>query len=175
MIIGENINLRALNNNDKQKILNWVNNPRLRKLTGGVFPISDIEHEKWFESRLIDPINKVFGIENKIDFTTIGIVGLKNVDFINSSSEVYIYIGDEKYWGKGYGTEALHKLVEFGINELNLHRIYLYVFDYNERAISSYEKLGFKIEGILRDSLYKGGKYHNKILMSLLSNELLNI
>lgn len=172
MIIGEHINLRALQRQDRNKVLEWVNNPEIKKLIGGIFPISEIEHEKWFESRVLDPINKLFAIELSQNNTIIGIIGLKNVDLINRSSEIYVYIGDKEYWGKGYGTESIKLLVEFCINELNLHRLYLYVFDYNKRAIASYKKVGFKIEGVLRDSLYRYGKYHNSLLMSVLRSDL---
>ena len=96
---------------------------------------------------------------------------MKNVDFINRNAEIYIYIGDKQYWGNGYGSESVGKLVEFCFNELNMHRVYLQVFEYNERAIASYRKIGFETEGMMRESLYKNGKYHNKILMSIIKNK----
>lgn len=172
MILGKNIKLRALNNDDKVKILNWVNDPDIKILTGGIFPISEIEHQRWFESRVLEPINKIFGIECNENSEIIGIIGLKDTDLLNRSSELYIYIGNKEYWGKGYGTQAVSRLVEFCFEELNLNRISLCVFDYNERAIASYKKAGFKVEGVLRQSLYKKGEYHDKVLMSILRDDL---
>lgn len=171
MIHTKDIKLRALDNKDKVQILDWANDSEVKELTGGIFPVSEIEHQRWFESKVLEPINKIFGIEYKEESEIIGIIGLKDTDLINRSSELYIYIGNKEYWGKGYGTQAVFKLVEFCFQELNLNRIYLYVFDYNERAISSYKKVGFYVEGILRQSLYKKGKYHNKVLMSILRKE----
>ncbi|MGL6107378.1 GNAT family N-acetyltransferase [Romboutsia sp.] len=172
MILAKDIKLRALNSEDKVKILSWANDPDIKILTGGIFPVSEIEHQRWFESRVVEPINKTFGIETNENSEIIGIIGLKETDLINRSSELYIYIGNKQYWGKGYGTQAVSRLVEFCFDELNLNRICLYVFDYNERAIASYKKVGFKVEGILRQSLYKKGKYHNKVLMSVLREDL---
>lgn len=172
MILGKDIKLRALNNKDKEKILYWANDPDIKVLIGGIFPVSEIEHQRWFESKVLEPINKIFGIEYNENSEIIGIIGLKDTDLVNRSSELYIYIGNKEYWGKGYGTQAVSRLVEFCFEELNLNRISLCVFDYNERAIASYKKAGFKVEGVLRQSLYKKGKYHDKVLMSVLRDDL---
>ncbi|MCC3670629.1 GNAT family N-acetyltransferase [Terrisporobacter mayombei] len=171
MIKSDKVILRALNKIDKGKILEWVNDPEIRELTGGIYPVSEIEHEKWFENRVLDPVNKIFAIQPIDSSNIIGIIGMKNVDFINRNAEIYIYIGDKQYWGNGYGSESVGKLVEFCFNELNMHRVYLQVFEYNERAIASYRKIGFETEGMMRESLYKNGKYHNKILMSIIKNK----
>lgn len=65
---------------------------------------------------------------------SIGIVGFKNLDWVNRNSELFIYIGDEEYWGKGYGTQALELIIKFAFNNLNLHMLYLEVFSYNKNA-----------------------------------------
>ncbi|WP_170075524.1 GNAT family N-acetyltransferase [Paraclostridium dentum] len=172
MILGSKVVLRALNRSDMKSVLNWVNNPQIKNLTGSIFPVSEIEHEKWFESKILDPINKIFGIECKETSNMIGIIGLKNVDLISRNAEMYIYIGDLNYWGKGYGTDATDNLIEFCINDMNLHRVYLYVFDYNKRALESYKKSGFKLEGVLRESFYRNGRYHDKLIMSVLEEDI---
>ena len=79
---------------------------------------------------------------------------------------MFIYIGNLEYWGKGYGTQALKLLIEFAFNKINLHMLYLEVFSYNKGAIKTYEKLGFKKDGILRQSKFQDGKYYDKIIMS---------
>lgn len=137
-------------------------------MTGTVFPVSDAEHELWFENKLIEKQNKVFGIEEKNSGTLIGIIGLKNTDYVNRNAELFLYIGDKNNRGKGFGADALKTMLVFAFEELNLHRISVEVFSYNTQAIKCYEKVGFIQEGILRESLYKKGKYHDKILMAIL-------
>lgn len=172
MIIGNKTILRALNRSDADKILKWCNDPEIKHLTGTLFPVSDIEHEKWFQDKISDPINKMFGIED-MNKNFIGIIGIKNVDLINRSGELYIYIGEKEFWGKGYGSDAVKTFVSFCLNEMNMHRIYLSVFSYNKRAIRSYEKSGFKTEGVLKDAVFKGGRYHDKLIMGIINqNEL---
>jgi RimJ/RimL family protein N-acetyltransferase len=171
MINGKRVTLRALKRDDSGKVLDWINNPELKYLTGTVFPVSEIEHEKWFENKIREKFNKIFGIEEQSTKRLIGVAGLNNTDLINRNTDLYIYIGDGNQWGKGLGTDAVKTLVSFVFNELNLHRISLVVFSYNKRAIRSYEKVGFVSEGIMRESLYKDGKYHDKILMSIINDK----
>jgi RimJ/RimL family protein N-acetyltransferase len=76
------------------------------------------------------------------------------------------------FHGKGFGKEAMQLLVNYGFNELNLHRLTLTVFGYNERAIKLYESLGFKHEGTYREFLQRDGKRHDMHLYGLLSTEV---
>jgi RimJ/RimL family protein N-acetyltransferase len=84
---------------------------------------------------------------------------------------VGIFIGDKNYWGKGYGTDAMSVLVKFIFEQMNIHKVKLNVFSYNERAIKSYEKCGFKVEGVLRQEIFRDGKYYDEIIMGLLKEE----
>ncbi|WP_210125277.1 GNAT family protein [Staphylococcus sp. GDY8P85P] len=159
------INLRALKKSDSNLILNWMKNEKLRYLIGTVYPITELEHENWFQNRMLEKDNRMFVIDLDNE-KSIGIVGFKNLDWVNRNSELFIYIGDEEYWGKGYGTQALELIIKFAFNNLNLHMLYLEVFAYNKNATKTYERLGFKQDGILRQSKFQDGKYYDKIIMS---------
>jgi RimJ/RimL family protein N-acetyltransferase len=82
-----------------------------------------------------------------------------------------IAIGDLKMASKGLGTEAIRLMLDYGFRTLNLHRIELFVHDFNERAQKAYKKLGFVEEGRKREALYSDGKYHDEILMAILKEE----
>ena len=82
-------------------------------------------------------------------------------------------IGDKDYWGKGYGSDALKVLIRFIFEEVNIYKIKLNVFSFNKRAISCYKKLGFKEEGILKDELYRNGKYFDIIPMALFKEDFI--
>ncbi|MCL2557040.1 MAG: GNAT family N-acetyltransferase, partial [Treponema sp.] len=88
----------------------------------------------------------------------IGNCGYADLDHVDQAGEVGIFIGDKSYWNKGYGTEALGLLLDFGFKALNLHNIFLRVASFNERAIKSYEKVGFKVFGRHREALLRGDK-----------------
>ncbi|PJF44100.1 MAG: N-acetyltransferase, partial [Phototrophicales bacterium] len=97
--------------------------------------------------------------------------GLHGPDLRNRSSEVGISIGQPSYWDQGYGTDAMRVLLRYGFYEINLHRIELKVYSFNERAIRSYEKLGFQKEVVARQAIFRDGQYHDVIIMGLLRSE----
>lgn len=80
-------------------------------------------------------------------------------------------IGDKSYWDKGYGTEVMGLLLSHGFDTLNLNRIYLRVYVSNPRAIRSYEKAGFTLEGRLREAVFQRGAYGDVLIMSALRSE----
>ncbi|WP_409290299.1 GNAT family N-acetyltransferase [Peribacillus sp. SCS-37] len=101
----------------------------------------------------------------------IGGIGYRAVDMISRSCTVGIGIGEKNYWGRGYGTDAMHTLIRFIFLTLNLKRIQLDTWSGNTRAVRSYEKCGFKIEGRLRKNAYIDGTYYDTIIMGLLREE----
>jgi RimJ/RimL family protein N-acetyltransferase len=80
-------------------------------------------------------------------------------------------IGEKSYWNQGYGTEAMRLMINYGFHTLNLHRIWLRVFEQNKRGIRAYEKAGFVHEGKYRQAEYQHGKYQDVLLMSILNDE----
>ena len=114
-----------------------------------------------------------FVIRTLADDQMIGFVGLDGISWPHGDSFVGIGIGDRAYWGKGYGTDAMRVLLRYAFTELNLFRVSLNVFDYNQRAIRSYEKAGFVIEGCQRQALRRDGQYHDLVFMGVLRDEWL--
>lgn len=168
MIKGKKVNLRALEKEDIQKTIKWINDPEVTKYLSIVFPISLAEEEKWFEYYLKRKDDRIFAIETK-DGTHIGNIGLHKIDWLNRKVMLGILIGEKEYWNKGYGTDAVKTAVKFAFEEMNIHKVYLCVMDFNERAVKIYEKCGFTREGVSRDDVYRNGKYHDMIWMSVLN------
>jgi RimJ/RimL family protein N-acetyltransferase len=82
-----------------------------------------------------------------------------------------IHIGEKAYWNQGFGTKAILLLMKHGFKNLNLHRLWLRVFETNQRAIRSYEKAGFTLEGKYREAKYLEGEYVDVMIMSVLCTE----
>lgn len=125
---------------------------------------------QWFESMAKDKNTMMFAVETKKG-KLIGCTGLTYIDWKNSKAEVSIYIGNKKYKWKGYGTDTLKTLMDYGFRELNLHMLFGEIFEYNEVNIKLFEKCGFKKDGALRHRLYRDGKYWNSIIYSILDEE----
>jgi len=101
----------------------------------------------------------------------IGSARLHHISEQDHSATYAIGIFDPAYHSKGIGTEATKLVLEYGFEELHLHRIDLKVLDYNKCGIRCYQKCGFKVDGVLRDSAFIEGKYYSDIIMSILENE----
>jgi len=169
---GKKIKIRALEKTDIDEIMKWVNDPEVVDSLLMRYPVSRYQEEKWIEKTLdgTNKRNKAFAIETK-DGVYLGGIGLHQIDWENRNAEVGIVIGKKEYWNKGYGSDAMTTILDFAFNRMNLHRVYLRVFSFNERGIRSYEKCGFKKEGVLRDDLFAHGKYHDTIIMGILKHE----
>lgn len=106
-----------------------------------------------------------------LDGELIGTADYRDVDPVKRSCTVGITIGKKEYWGQGYGTDAMKVLVRFLFERLNLRRIQLDTWGGNGRAIRSYEKCGFVIEGRLRENEYVRGEYFDTVIMGLLRDD----
>jgi RimJ/RimL family protein N-acetyltransferase len=129
--------------------------------------------EKWLEKdKDKEPPDEIlFMIHTRAENLAIGFVGLDGINWVHGEAWMGIGIGDRRYWGQGYGTEAIQLLLEYAFSELNLFRVTLNVFAYNERAVRSYEKAGFKIEGRARGALKRDGKRWDLVYMGILRPE----
>ncbi len=173
MYTGQKVRLREYRKEDIERALCYINDPEIKRLlTPGIPYLNTLEDErKWVEGLSATKDNYSFAIENLEDEKYIGGCGLNSIDWKNSVAVVGIFIGDKSYWGKGYGTDAMNVLLKFIFEQMNIHKVKLNVFSYNERAIKSYEKCGFKVEGVVRQEIFRDGRYYDDIIMGLLKEE----
>ena len=170
MIEGKLVNLRALEKEDLKTAHKWVNDRELTHWLTMILPMSMTEEEKWYDSLAMRENDLHYAIETK-DGVYIGGMGLHSIDWQSKKAMLGIMIGEKEYWGKGYGTDAVDTVLGIAFDQLGLHKIWLFTYDFNERAQKSYEKSGFKIEGKFRDDKYHEGRYHDSIIMSILEDE----
>lgn len=170
MYYGTKVKLRAYKKEDIPLAYDFVNDGELKKLlvTDVPFPTMYEEEEQWYESLLKDKDNYNFAIEDLETGNYIGGCGINKLDWLNRVATIGIMIGDKRYWGKGYGTDAVKVLNKFIFQQMNMNKIKLNVFSFNERAKKSYDKCGFQIEGILRQELFRDGEYYDEYVMALL-------
>jgi RimJ/RimL family protein N-acetyltransferase len=171
MIVGEKTRLRAIERSDIPMFVRWFNDPELLRYLAMYLPMSQAAEEQWFEAQLQDDSSHVFVIETLDDAVPIGNLDLHGIDWLNRCAGCGISICEKSYWNQGYGTDALRTLVRFAFQELNLNRVSLQVFDFNARAIRSYEKIGFRHEGRLRQARFVEGRYVDELIMGLLREE----
>jgi len=170
------IKLRALTSSDILLTLAWNNQDDIKQLYAGhPFPVNLEMETDWYEKVLRSNFpTTVFGIELIEEKKLIGITVLKNISLLHRKAEFAIFIGDMNERGKGYSKDATLKTLSFGFNQLGLNRIYLYVLKNNESAIKLYNKIGFKLEGELKESIFKNGNFYDEIVMNVLNSEFQN-
>ena len=133
--------------------------------------------QNWFEEGLKkdDPNDFFFSIRLKQEDQVIGFTALFDLSWNSGDTLVSIAIGDRNHWGKGYGTEAMRLLLRYAFDELNLRRVTLLVFDYNQRAQRSYQKAGFVVEGRQRGMLLREGQRWDWLFMGVLKEDWLRL
>ena len=170
MIHGQKTRLRRIEREDIPTFVRWFNDPDVREFLLINRPLSMAEEEQWFERQLQAGDSEIFAIEAS-DGVHIGNIGLHDIDLNNRHAEMGIMLGEKDYWSQGYGSDAICTLLRFAFDEMNLHRVFLKVFEDNSRAIRAYEKCGFQHEGRLREAVYRKGRYWDELLMSVLCHE----
>ncbi len=173
MFIGKRVKLRELKIEDVEPAYRYMSDPEvLLNLSPGIpYPMTLERERHWFESQIEMKDTYNFSIEDIETGLYIGGCGINKIDWKNSIATVGIYIGDKDFRGKGYGTEAMGLFIDFIFNQMNINRVQLFVFSFNERAIRSYKKIGFVEEGRLKQSIFRNGKYHDELIMSILRED----
>ena len=169
-LIGDRIYLSPRNSDDVEIFTEWLNDFKTTDYLGRSSIVTTLYDEKKYleenataeASFVIVTIN-----ENKM----IGTVSLESINHINRCATLGIFIGDKEFRNKGYGTEAIKLILEYGFKYLNLKNIKLDLMEFNERALKCYKKCGFKEYGRRRKCKFIDGEYYDTIEMDILKEE----
>ena len=170
-IVGDRIYLRPLEVDDADSAVPWLNDAEIRQYMGITSPTNKVRERGYVERFYKDDRKTHLGIMLKERDQLMGHIGLYDISISQRHAELGILIGDRGCWSKGYGTEAMNLMLEYGFNQLSLHRIYLFVLDFNVRAVRAYEKVGFIRECVMREHGYRNGEYCDDYAMSILEDE----
>ena len=172
-IRGELVYLRPAEREDIDLFVRWFADAETTRYLATRAPFSKAMEEKWFESMVEQQGKRQyhFVICLLADDRAIGTAGFHHVNQEDGHATFGISIGEKAEWSKGYGTDALRAICDFGFGQLRLERIELDVYITNLRAQRSYEKAGFVSEGILRHAQFADGAFQDLRRMSLLREE----
>jgi RimJ/RimL family protein N-acetyltransferase len=172
-LTGKMVCLKALETDKHALALErWMQDSEYSRLLNSepavVWPAKQIQ--EWMDKEF-NPDTIFFSIHSLEDDRLIGDTALGGFDWPAGNAWVGIGLGDREFWGKGYGTDAMRLVLHFAFMELNLNRVTLDVFEYNPRAIRSYENAGFKHEGRGRAWLNREGRRWDMVYMGILRHE----
>ena len=171
-LAGRGVVLAPLRPEDSDALFSWINTRDLVRLSAPFRDIPREEHDRWFAGIVARGDTAIFGIRLRRGDRLVGSCQLTGIDAAHRSAELRIRIAERAARGRGHGTEATRMLVDYGFDVLQLHRIWLHVFATNERALRTYERVGFKREGVLRESALIDGSWRDIIVMGLLSTDV---
>jgi RimJ/RimL family protein N-acetyltransferase len=103
---------------------------------------------------------------DSIDGQTIGCGGFRNFSE-DASAEISVIIGEPTFWAKGIAKEAMHLMLDYGFNEMQLDRIWLIVRADNERGVGLFEGLGFRVSETIKAAVIVDGSPKDKFRMLL--------
>lgn len=157
---------------DAPRFVKWFSDPEVNQFIMTRF-VTLKQEKEWIKKIPEKKKNGeyTFAIDTK-EGVHIGSTGLI-VKKANRMGGFGIVIGDKNYWNSGYGTDTVKTILEYGFKKLKLHKIVLNggVFSYNTRAIRTYEKAGFKKEGVNREARFYNGKFYDEINMGIIDRE----
>ncbi len=171
MFRGQKCVLRPLSLKDAEILAKMGNDIEVRDYLSNVFPYTELGEEEFVKSLSLQkvPTDIVFGIE--VEGKLVGTAGIHRINWASRNCYFGIAIYDKRFWNRGIGTEATRLVLRYAFEYLNLHKVLLEVYEYNERAVKVYEKVGFRVEGRLRKNHYWKGEYHDVIVMGILQEE----
>ncbi len=136
-----------------------------------VYPGTETEIAEWLGGKTDEYEFAPFTIRTLDEDRLVGFLGIKDIFWQSRHCSFFVSIGDSAERGKGYGSDAVKAMLKYCFWEMNLNRVGLEVMSYNEAAKRSYEKIGFKHEGTMRQWVYRDGVYYDIELMSILRPE----
>ena len=134
---------------------------------------SEKKIKEWAEKRFekgLQPDRYSFTVRTLNEDKLIGFLGL-GINLIHSEAWVGIGIGEREFWGKGYGTDMMKLCLQYVFTELCVERVSLGLHEYNPRALRSYEKCGFRLEGRTRQDIMREGRRTDTLWMGILREE----
>jgi RimJ/RimL family protein N-acetyltransferase len=173
--MNERVYLRALEIEDYKLISKWRNDPKVtRYLCGNVFFVSSEREKKSIENKILDDSRNLYlGVCLIEDDNLIGYVQINNIDLRNQKAEWGgTLIGETEFLGKGYGEEASRLLLNFLFDQYPINKCYGYCLSEHPVTAALFEKLGFKKDGVLRQEVFKNGKFKDILLYSILRDEI---
>ena len=171
-LVGAKVYLRAVEPEDAPRIVPWFNDAEVARFLLRYRPLSVIEEIEFLQKLRHSDTDLALGIALRETDELIGMSGMHHIDARNRHASFGITIGEKQHWSKGYGTEATGLMMRHAFGTLNLNRLWLHVYEYNPRALRVYEKLGFRVEGRLRQDTFRDGRYWDTIVMGVLREEL---
>ena len=174
MLKGQFVGLRAIERKDLEPLLAWRNQPEFRRYFREYRELSAAQQLAWYESKVLnDPATRMFAICDLASGELLGACGLCYIDWINRSADFSLYIGaGDLYIDDRLAPDAARVMIRYGFDELNLHRLWSEIYDFDSAKQRLFEQLGFHLDGRHRQTHWSEGHWHDSLFFGLLSSDI---
>lgn len=166
MIQGERLYLRSLRAEDIEGgYREWLQDPAINQYLEARFSVYNYDQLKDFIQNInASSTDYLFGIFDKDD-TYVGNIKIGGINWIHRTAEVGLLIGNRDYWGKGFGSEAIYLVTEYGFNTLNLRKLWAGAYSTNKGSVRAFEKAGYEHECVKKKHFFSNGEYIDDIIL----------
>lgn len=174
MINGSKVFLKAIEIEDLETLKTWRNLPEYRKYFREYREINSVMQRNWFEHLVCDNSHTImFSIFDVSTKQLIGCCGLCYIHWIHRHADLSLYIGKNEAYidDDGYAKEACELLFLYAFNELNLHKIWTEIYEFDQKKNTLFRSLGFQQDGLLREHYFYDGKWWDSRILSLLHSD----
>lgn len=171
MLFGKRINFNKITKNDLKILQKWRNSSEIWPYNTQYVLLNMINQKHWYEQNTQKHSNRIMFMVTTKTGKSIGVCGLTHMNTTDKNASIAIIIGEKKYHNKGFGMEVLQLLVNYGFTKIKLHRIEAEIFSYNQNSIHLFKKMNFKEEAIMRNSLWRQGKWWDIYTFSLIQSD----
>lgn len=173
---GRNIVVRAVTASDVGKIVAWRNDPAVYQGFIEYSPLSSEEQLRFLESLGVAQGRLLWMVDwigNDVATpVAVGMIGLMRLDMRNRQCELGpVLVGEEAYRRRGAGLEAEYLALRYAFDHLGMHKVVARVTESNKRVLAFHSKVGFRVEHVLRDEIFKAGRFESVYLLSMLEGE----
>ncbi len=171
-IAGERVALGPLRRDLLPLYNAWINNLETTQYLSEAGSVLTLDEEiAWYDSVVKNPSTRSLTIYQLPSYRPIGVVNLHQINHRHHKANMGIMIGEPDARGKGFGTEAVELILDYGFNALDLHSIWLTTYAFNHAGQGAYRKAGFREVGRRRECRYHAGRFWDEIHMDILASE----
>ena len=174
LAVGERVALGPLRTDLAGHYARWTNQTEVKDGTGALGIVTPETEREWLEERMKEgaarrPVTASFTVYDRSDLAPVGTTALMRIDHRDRTAEFGISLGDRR--GRGLGTDAARLTLDWGFTVLSLHNVLLRALDWNDQALASYRRAGFREIGRRREAVLSGGRLCDEVYMDTLATE----
>jgi len=171
MLKGQSVTLRPFRTDDLPRMREWMRDPEAAR----TWARDPIVPDNAFDDDLACKFSRFaesgyFAIDDS-NGHLVGRIDFERLQLVDRTTEVMIMLGEPSARGKGLGTDAMMTLLRHLFDDRQAERVWLTVLAWNEAAIASYKKVGFVLEGRLKEDCWINGALHDQLILGILRDE----